>query len=85
MNTTTTTAEPKKRQSTAGIRLPSQTKAIQVYPRPETVPNIKTIGFRISANEAKDLALLLLAGAKNWSTIDVTCFRETNSITVTSL
>jgi hypothetical protein len=74
-----------KTQSPASIRLKSGVRAIRIYPRPKSAPNICTVGLSLTSPEAIKLAVLLLAAAlhSGWKQVNVTGFRDRNVITVT--
>jgi hypothetical protein len=82
------------RKSSLSISLKPNVRCLRVYPTEETqktVPELKTVGIKLSKEQAVDLARLLLAATQEWQEIDVTAYRfskresdGTYHITVTS-
>lgn len=82
------------RKSATSVTISPKLRCQRVYPIPgtkRTVAELKTVGFKLTRDQAISLARVLLAVSQNWSTIDVTGFRSkkfsdgTFPITVTSV
>lgn len=89
------TAKPARRRvAPSSVRIDSNVRCQRIYPTETTrrhVDELKTIGFRLSGEQAVQLARVLLAVAQDWDDIDVTGYRftprkrdGTYQITVTS-
>jgi hypothetical protein len=81
------------RRSVSSVVIDQNIRAVRIYPALETKRNIaelKTVGFKLTAEQARHLALALLAAASAWTEIDVTGWRSkrasdnTSQVTVTS-
>ena len=83
-----------KRRSAKLIRIDANARCQRIYPTEETkrtTDQLKTIGLRLTREQAIHLARVILAAAQNWDVIDITAFRfqrrridGTYRITVTS-
>ena len=81
------------RRSAASIKISPNLRCLRVYPVQgihKAVRDLKTIGFKLTREQATEMARVLLAVTQEWSEIDVTVFRTkersdgTFPITVTS-
>lgn len=82
------------RRSAKSIRINANVRCQRIYPveRTQKVLNaLETVGFKLTREQAIDLARVLLAVAQDWHEIDITGFRfekrrsdGTFRITVTS-
>jgi hypothetical protein len=82
------------RKSPASITIKPNVRCLRVYPTGETrktLPELQTVGFRMSREQALHLARVLLAVTQDWPEIDITGYRldrrrtdGTYGITVTS-
>lgn len=82
------------RKSSTSITISPKLRCQRVYPVQGTrkkVEELKTVGFKLTRDQAIQLARVLLAVSQNWSDIDVTAFRSkkfsdgTLPITVTTV
>jgi hypothetical protein len=83
-----------KRNSPTSISIDPNVRCLRVYPvedSQKTVPELKTIGIKMTREQALHLARVLLAVTQEWDEIDVTAYRfdkrksdGTYHITVTS-
>jgi hypothetical protein len=83
------------RASPAGIRVDPNLRALAIYPTADTrrqLKNLKTVGIRLSREQALHLARVLLAVTQEWPEIDITGYRldarksdGTYHVTVTGL
>ena len=83
-----------RRQSAKQFGVDSNVRCTQVYPvfgSNKPVSSLKTVGLKLTREQAIHLAQVLLAASKEWLEIDITAFREplkselAHRITVTSL
>lgn len=84
----------RRRVAPSSVRIDANVRCQRIYPTEATRKNVdelKTIGFRLSGQQAIHLARVLLAVAQDWDDIDVTGYRlaprkrdGTYQITVTS-
>jgi hypothetical protein len=84
----------RKRRSSATIKVDSNVRCQRIYPVEETakkVADLKTVGLKLTPDQAIHLARVLLAVARGWKEIDITPYRferrkseESYQITVTS-
>jgi len=83
-----------RRKSARQFDVDPNIRAIKVYPvigSNRSVSDLKTIGIKLTREQAIHLAQVLLAVANKWDDIDITAYREprqsdfTHHITVTSL
>jgi hypothetical protein len=82
------------RVAPGSIRIDANVRCQRIYPTETTgksVDELKTVGFRMSRDQAIHLARVLLAVSQEWEDIDVTGYRfdkrksdNTYHITVTS-
>ena len=82
------------RQAASHLKIPPNIRCQKVTPKKgskKQLPELKTVGFTLSKEQAVHLAITLLAASRNWDTIDVTAYRfnkrksdGTHIITVTS-
>ena len=83
-----------ERESSKSIVVNSNVRALKVYPIENTdkrISELKTVGIKLSKDEAIHLARVLLAVTQDWDEIDITGFRlkrrrrdNTHQVTVTS-
>lgn len=83
------------RKSAKGVELDLNIRAIRIYPTKETrkdLPKLKTVGIKLSSEEARHLAQLLLVMAEEHKEIDITGYRleprksdDTYHVTVTGM
>ena len=83
-----------KRMTPKSVNLDVNLRCDKVYPSlsyDKSVKNLKTIGLKLSKEQALQLARLLLVGSQDWEWMDLTAYRysqrksdETYHITVTS-
>ena len=82
------------RESTARIRVDPNVRCERIYPTERTrksVSDLKTVGIKMSNEQAVHLARVLLAASQEWGEIDITAYRfgqrkadGTYKVTVTS-
>jgi len=82
------------RKSPTSITVNPNLRCLRIYPIEDTNKNInelKTIGLKLSKEQAINLARILLAVTQNWDEVDITAYRfdkrksdDTYHITVTS-
>lgn len=85
---------PSRRNSPTAISIDPNVRCLRIYPVEDsrkTVPELKTIGIKMSREQAVHLARVLLAVTQEWDQVDVTAYRfdkrksdGTYHITVTS-
>jgi hypothetical protein len=83
-----------RRESSRSITVNPNVRALRIYPVKETdkrVSALKTVGLKLSREEAIHLARVLLAVSQEWDEIDITGYRlkrrlsdGTYQVTVTS-
>jgi hypothetical protein len=83
------------RQSTKQINIDPNVRVLRVYPidgSKKQIGDLKTVGIKLSREQAVHLARVLLAAAQDWDEIDITAYRGqgrqsdgTNQLTVTSM
>lgn len=83
------------RQSAKQVSVDPNVRCLKVYPvegSSKTVAELKTVGLKLSREQAIHLARVLLAVSQNWDEIDITAYRtsprksdSTYQITVTSM
>lgn len=82
------------RKSPRSIAIDPNLRCLRVYPTEQTeksVRNLKTVGIKLSKDQAMHLARVLLAATQEWDEIDITAYRlgrrrsdGTYHVTVTS-
>lgn len=82
------------RKSPKEVTIDANLRCLRIYPTEatrKTTPQLKTVGFKLSRDQAVAMARVLLAVTQEWKTIDVTAYRfdkrhsdGTYHITVTS-
>ena len=82
------------RQSPKSIRVNPNARCLRVYPVEDTtrsVKELKTVGLKLSKDQAVHLARILLAVSQDWDEVDITAYRfkkrrsdGTHQLTVTS-
>lgn len=84
----------KKRHSPGSITIDPNVRCQRIYPvegTGKTIADLKTVGFKLTRDQAIHLARVLLAVSQEWTEMEVTAYRfdqrktdETYHITVTS-
>lgn len=67
------------RKSAKSITIDSNVRCLRIYPTEstsKTVRDLKTVGARLSRDQAIHLARVLLAAAQDWEEIDITGYRH---------
>ncbi len=82
------------RVSSKRLSIDPNIRCLRVYPTEDTAKNVKslkTVGVRLSRDQAIHLARVLLAGSQSWEKMDLTAYRferrksdDTYHITVTA-
>lgn len=71
----------KKRQAASSIRIDPNVRCLRIYPVEDnrksnkTIAELKTVGIKLSPEQAVHLARVLLAAAQTWAEIDITAWR----------
>ena len=82
-----------KRISASSIKIDPNVRCQRIYPIEDTkrLPDLKTVGIKLSREQAIHLARVLLAASQEWNEIDITAWRvyrrqvdNTYNVTVTS-
>lgn len=83
-----------KRRSAGSINVDTNIRCLRVYPIEDTkrsVPDLQTVGIRLSKEQAMHLARVLLAVTQEWDEVDITAYRfekrkedNTYRLTITS-
>ena len=83
------------RKSPKSISIDPNVRCLRIYPTEDTkksVQDLKTVGIKVSREQAVHLARVLLAVSQDWEEIDITAYRfekrvvdDTYHVTVTSL
>lgn len=86
-----------KRRSASSIAIDLNLRCQRIYPvedhasRTKTIDELKTVGIKLTRDQAIHMARLLLAASQDWDEIDVTAWRVykrqldgTYKVTVTS-
>ena len=66
------------RKSSRSIRIDANVRCQRIYPTEDTkkkVSDLKTIGIKLSKDQAIHLARILLAASQEWDELDVTAYR----------
>jgi hypothetical protein len=87
----------KKRQTTSSIKINPNVRCLRIYPvednrtNRKAIADLKTVGIKLSREQAIHLARVLLAAAQEWDEIDITAWRvykrqsdSTYNVTVTT-
>ena len=87
----------KKRVTAASIKIDANVRCQRIYPvedkkhSTKTIADLKTVGIKLSREQAVHLARVLLAASQEWQEIDITAWRvyrrqadNTYNVTVTS-
>jgi hypothetical protein len=82
------------RKSATSVIVDPNVRCVRIYPTEETdrkISELKTVGFKLTKEQAVHLARVLLAVAQEWENVDITGYRlerrkndGTYHITVTS-
>ena len=68
----------KKRKAASSIRIDPNLRCKRIYPvednlsSTKTIAELKTVGIKLSREQAIDLARVLLAATQTWEEIDIT-------------
>ena len=71
----------KKRKAASSIRIDPNVRCLRIYPvedkrsNTKTIADLKTVGLKLSREQAVHLARVLLAAAQDWDEIDITAWR----------
>jgi len=71
-------ATKKKRQTSGSIRIDSNVRCLRIYPTEDTtkqVADLKTVGLKLSRDQAIHFARVLLAVTQEWDEVEVTAYR----------
>jgi len=66
------------RMSTTGIVVDPNLRCLRIYPTEKSdksLRELKTVGIKLSREQAIDLARALLAGTQEWEEIEITAYR----------
>src|SRR5688500_4082820 len=87
----------KKRHAASSIKIDPNIRCLRIYPvednrnSTKTIADLKTVGIKLSRDQAIHLARVLLAAAQEWDEIDITAWRvykrqsdSTYNVTVTT-
>jgi hypothetical protein len=86
----------KKRVSASGLKIDTNVRCLRIYPvedraATKKIADLKTVGIKLSQEQAIHLARVLLAASQDWEEIDITAWRvykrhsdNTYNVTVTS-
>lgn len=86
----------KKRVSASSLKIDTNVRCQRIYPvedhkASKTIADLKTVGIKLSKEQAIHLARVLLAASQDWEEIDITAWRvykrhsdNTYNVTVTS-
>ena len=91
------TKRSRKRVSASSIKIDPNVRCQCIYPvedkeqNSKTISELKTVGIKLSSQQAIHLARVLLAASQEWQEIDITAWRiykrqadSTYNVTVTS-
>jgi hypothetical protein len=74
-------AATKKRKSASSIKIDPNVRCLRIYPVEDnqesrkTISDLKTVGIKLSREQAIHLARVLLAAAQEWDEMDITAWR----------
>src|SRR5690606_16473052 len=74
-------ADTKKRQSASSIKINPNLRCLRIYPvedaknQTKSIADLKTVGIKLSREQAIHLARVLLAAAQDWDEVDLTAWR----------
>lgn len=87
----------KKRKTASSIKIDPNVRCMRIYPvedgrqTTKTIAELKTVGLKLSSDQAVHLARVLLAAAQDWNEIDITAWRvykrksdKTYNVTITA-
>lgn len=86
----------KKRVSASSLKIDTNVRCQRIYPVEDSeatkkISDLKTVGIKLSKEQAIHLARVLLAASQDWEEIDITAWRvykrqadNTYNVTVTS-
>jgi hypothetical protein len=78
---TTMASASKKRQAASSIKIDPNVRCLRIYPvednqnSTKTIADLKTVGIKLSREQAIHLARVLLAAAQEWDEVDITAWR----------
>jgi hypothetical protein len=70
-----------RRQATSSIKIDPNVRCLRIYPvednrnSTKSIADFKTVGIKLSKEQAVHLARVLLAAAQEWDEIDITAWR----------
>jgi hypothetical protein len=71
----------KKRKAASSIKIDPNVRCLRIYPVEDsrssgkTIADLKTVGIKLSREQAIHLARVLLAAAQEWDELDITAWR----------
>lgn len=71
----------KKRKAASSIKIDPNVRCLRIYPiednrnSTKTIADLKTVGIKLSQEQAIHLARVLLAAAQEWEEVDITAWR----------
>ena len=71
----------KKRKAASSIKIDPNIRCLRIYPVEDhlngkkTISDLKTVGIKLSREQAIHLARVLLAAAQEWDEMDITAWR----------
>jgi hypothetical protein len=71
----------KKRKAASSIKINPNVRCLRIYPVEDnrssrkTISELKTVGIKLSREQAIHLARVLLAAAQEWDEMDITAWR----------
>jgi hypothetical protein len=74
-------ASAKKRKAASSIKIDPNVRCLRIYPvedsrrTSKSIADLKTVGLKLSRDQAIHLARVLLAAAQEWEEIDITAWR----------
>jgi hypothetical protein len=89
-------ASSRRRRAPSSIKIDANVRCQRIYPvedrnSTKSIGDLKTVGIKLSKEQAIHLARVLLAAAQEWDDIDITAWRtykrqsdSTYNVTVTS-
>ena len=67
------------RKSTASVKVSPNVRCLRVYPSSgsvKTIRELKTVGLKLSREQATHLATVLLVAAQQWDELEITGYRN---------
>jgi hypothetical protein len=74
-------ASSTKRKAASSIKIDTNVRCLRIYPvedgrkTAKSIADLKTVGLKLSRDQAIHLARVLLAAAQEWDEIDITAWR----------